>query len=106
MPCPGPFLFPHIAEYIYDICPLPDPDVSISILVCDVERNLSFVLLVSVHVYSPYAIAGSTHFRVVHLSLQADVNVAFEVINKHCSHLYSRTCSKILDILVGIATCR
>ena len=39
MPCPGPFHFSHIADYIYDFCPLPDPDVGLSILVCDVEHT-------------------------------------------------------------------
>ena len=29
MPCPGPFHFSHIADYIYDLCPLPDPDVGL-----------------------------------------------------------------------------
>ena len=40
MPCLGPFHFSHIAGYICDFCPLPDPDVDLSILVvvCDVER--------------------------------------------------------------------
>ena len=37
MPCPGPFNFSHIADYIYDFCPLPDPDVVLSILVSDVK---------------------------------------------------------------------
>ena len=39
MPCPGPFRFSHIADYIYGFCPLPDPDVGFSILVCDVEHK-------------------------------------------------------------------
>ena len=38
MPCPGQFNFSHIADYIYDFCPLPDPDVGLSILVSDVEH--------------------------------------------------------------------
>ena len=41
MPCPGPFHFSYSLDYIYDFCPLPDPDVGISIFVCDVE-NTSF----------------------------------------------------------------
>ena len=36
---PGPFHFSHIADYIYDFCPLPDLDVGISILVRDVEHT-------------------------------------------------------------------
>ena len=39
MPCPGPFHLSHIADYVYDFCPLPDPDVGLSILVCDVEHT-------------------------------------------------------------------
>ena len=39
MPCLGPFHLSHIADYIYDCCPLPDPDVSLSIPVFDVERT-------------------------------------------------------------------
>ena len=39
MPCPGPFHFPHSVHYIYDFCPLPDPDVGPSIFVCDVEHT-------------------------------------------------------------------
>ena len=36
---PGPFHFSHIADYIYDFCPLPDLDVGLSILVRDVEHT-------------------------------------------------------------------
>ena len=39
MPCPGPLHFSHIADYIYDCCPLPNPDVGPSIFVCDVEHT-------------------------------------------------------------------
>ena len=39
MPCPGPFHFSYSVHYIYDFCPLPDPDVVISIFVCDVEHT-------------------------------------------------------------------
>ena len=39
MPCPGPFHFSHSVHYIYDFCPLPDPDVGPSIFVCDVEHT-------------------------------------------------------------------
>ena len=27
MPCPGPVHFSHVADYVYDFCPLSDPDV-------------------------------------------------------------------------------
>ena len=39
MPCPGPFHFSYSVDYIYDFCPLPDPDVRLSIFVCDVEHT-------------------------------------------------------------------
>ena len=42
MPCPGPFHCSHIADYIYDFCPHPDPDVGLSIIVCDVEHTFPF----------------------------------------------------------------
>ena len=41
MPCPGPFHFSHVDDYIYDFCLLPDPEVGPSVLVCDIE-NTSF----------------------------------------------------------------
>ena len=44
MPCPGPFHFSHSVDYIYEFCPLPDPDVGHSIFVCDVEHT-SFILV-------------------------------------------------------------
>ena len=39
MPCPGPFHYSHSVDYIYDFCPLSDPDVGLSIFVCDVEHT-------------------------------------------------------------------
>ena len=39
MPCPGPFNFSHSVDYIYEFCPLPDPDVGPSIFVCDGEHT-------------------------------------------------------------------
>ena len=39
MPCLEPFNFSHIADYIYDFCSLPDPDVGLSIRVCYVEHT-------------------------------------------------------------------
>ena len=39
MPCPGPFHFAYSVDYIYDFCLLPDPDVGLSIFVCDVEHT-------------------------------------------------------------------
>ena len=71
MPCPGPFHFSHSVDYIYDFCPLADPDVGLSlymyvmlsillsILVC-AAASLFCACLVSVQVSAPYVIAGST----------------------------------------------
>ena len=45
VPYPGPLPDSHIADYIYDFRPLPDPDVGLSVLVCDVENTyFHFVL--------------------------------------------------------------
>ena len=47
MPCPGPFPFSYMADYIYDFCPLADPDLGLSILVFHnysvITKNNSFV---------------------------------------------------------------
>ena len=69
MPCPGPFHFSHSVDYIYEFCPLPNPDVG-PISVCDVELLLSILVcaaaslfcacLVSVQTSAPYVIAGGT----------------------------------------------
>ena len=37
MPCQGPFNFSYSVDY--DFCPLPDPDVGLSIFECDVEHT-------------------------------------------------------------------
>ena len=39
MPCLGPFNLSYSVHYIYDFCPLPDPDVGLSIFVCAVEHT-------------------------------------------------------------------
>ena len=44
MPCPGPFHFSHSVHYIYDFCPLPDPDIGPPNFVCDVEHTFHFGL--------------------------------------------------------------
>ena len=48
MPCLGPFHFSHSVDYIFDFCPLPDPDVGLSIFVCDVEHTYLTLLLCSI----------------------------------------------------------
>ena len=81
--------FSHIADYIYDFCPLPNPDVGLSILVCDVEHTSfhfglcgrKFVLCLFGQCPGLCTICHSwQHTGVVHLSLQADGKVAFEDI--------------------------
>ena len=60
MPCPGPFHFSHSLDYIYEFCPLPDPDVDISIFVCDVEHISIFVCDVEhTYVYVYYVVVLS-----------------------------------------------
>ena len=39
MPCPGSFHLSYSVNYVYDFCPLPDPDVGLSIFICDVEHT-------------------------------------------------------------------
>ena len=90
MPCPGPFHFSHSVDYyIYDFCPLPYPDVGLSVFVCDVEHTSfhfglcgrKFVLCLFGQCPCLCTICHSwQHTGVVHLSLQADGKVAFEDI--------------------------
>ena len=89
MPCPGPFHFSHSVDYIYEFCPLPDPDVGPSIFVCDVEHTSfhfglcgrKFVLCLFGQCPDLCTICRNwQHTGVVHLSLQADGKVAFEDI--------------------------
>ena len=87
MPCPGPFHLSYSVDYIYDFCPLPDPDVGLSIFVCDVEHTSfhfglcgrKFVLCLFGQCPSICTICHRwQHTGVVNLSLQADGEVAFE----------------------------
>ena len=89
MPCPGLFHFSHSVHYIYNFCPLPDPDVGPSIFVCDVEHTSfhfglcgrKFVLCLFGQCPGLCTICHSwQHTGAVHLSLQADGEVAFEDI--------------------------
>ena len=78
VPGPGPLHFSHIADYMYDFCYLPDPDVDLSLLVCDVEyTSFHFGLCGRKFVLCLF---GWQLTGVVHLSLQADGKVAFENI--------------------------
>ena len=89
MPCPVPFHLSHTADYIYDFCRLPDPDIGLSIPVCDVEHTSfhfglcgrKFVLCLFGQYLGFWTTCHSwQHTRVVHLSLQVDGKVAFEYI--------------------------
>ena len=89
MPCPGPFHFSHSVDYIYECCPLPDPDVDPSIFECDVEHTSfhfgmcgrKFVLCLFGQCPGLCTICHSwQQTGVVHLSLQADGKVVFEDI--------------------------
>ena len=70
MPCPGPFHCSYCVDYIYDVCPLPDPDVGLSIFVCDVEHTSfhfglcgrKFVLLEQSSVSIKIRFANNTDF--------------------------------------------
>ena len=67
MPCPGPLHFTNIADYVYDFCPLPVPDVSPSVLVCDVEHT-SFhfgVLLLKSSLWLAYAAQPAAILRCI-----------------------------------------
>ena len=74
MPCPGPFHCSHSVDYIHYFCPLPDPDVALSIflslyvmlsillsiLVC-AAASLFCACLVSVQVSAPYVMTVPSH---------------------------------------------
>ena len=56
MLCPGSFHFSHIADYIYDFCPLPDPDVgqflSLALSLYDMlSRLLSSLVCAAAHFF-------------------------------------------------------
>ena len=87
MPCPGPFHVSHIADYIYDFCPVPDTDVDLSILTYDDEHtSFHFGLCTCVLCLFGQCPGIRTtchswqHTSVVHMSPQADGKVAFEDI--------------------------
>ncbi len=89
--CPAQdhFIFCHSVDYIYELCPFPDPYVGPSIFVCDVEHTSfhfglcgrKFVLCLFGQYLGFWTTCHSwQHTRVVHLSLQVDGKVAFEDI--------------------------
>ena len=89
MPRPGPFHFSHSVDYIYEFCPLPNPDFGPSIFVCNVEHTSfhfglcgrKFVLCLFGQCPGLCTICHSWHHTgVVHLSFQADGKVVFEDI--------------------------
>ena len=63
MPCPGPFHFSHSVDYIYEFCPVPNPDVGPSIFVCDVEHtSFHFGLCVKLHVWKTNSLSSLHSF--------------------------------------------
>ena len=88
--CPAQDHFIYLTvDYIYDFCPFPDPDVGLSVLVCDVEHTSfhfalggrNFVLCFFGQCPGLCTKCHSwQHTGVVHLSLQADGKVDFEDI--------------------------
>ena len=87
--CPAQDHFSHSVHYIYDFCPLPDPDVGPSIFVCDVEHTSlhfglcgrKFVLCLFGQCPGLCTICHSwQHTGVVNLSLHVDGEVPFEDI--------------------------
>ena len=69
MPCPGPFHLSYSVDYIYDFCPLPDPDVGLSVFVCDVE-NTSFhfclcgrKFVLCLYIYIDSKVSGFVNFN-------------------------------------------
>ena len=91
-PCPGQFHFSYSIDYIYDFCPLPNPDVGLSTFVRDDEHRgptsfhfgmccRKFVLCLFGQCPGLCTIYHSwQHTGVVNMSLQADSKVAFEDI--------------------------
>ena len=85
--CPAQdhFIFLTLLILSLTFCPLPDPDVGLSILVCDVEHtsfhfSRTFVMCLFGKCPGLCTICHNSwqHTRVVHLSLQTNGKVAFE----------------------------
>ena len=96
MPCQGPL---HLYHIVYDVCPLSDPDVDPSVLVCDVKHTSFHSGLAAASLFSACLTSARfcniwhswQHSGVVHLSLRADGKVAFEV-HHHTSYFYILIC--------------
>ena len=85
MPCPGPF---HFSYNVDDFCPLSDPDVGLSIFVCDVEHTSfhfgmcgrKFIMCLFGQYPGICTICHRwQHTGVVHLSLQADGRLLLKI---------------------------
>ena len=118
MACPGPFHFSHSVDYIYEFCPLPNPDVGPSIFVCDVEHTSfhfglcgrKFVLCLFGQCPGLCTICHSwQHTGVVHLSFQADGKdnagdkitegiLMAEELNMHFSSVFTREDTSSLPV--------
>ena len=61
VPFPVPLHCPHDADSVCDFCPLPNPDVGPSVLVCDVKHTFPFWSM-SPQVYAVSVIYCIEHF--------------------------------------------
>ena len=93
VPCTGPLNLSHIADYIYDLCPLPDPDVDCLCLYVMLSFSLWSRLPQVYHVHACWvsmSLHHNTNYDIlsasVHLSLQADGNVSFDDITVFAFH--------------------
>ena len=97
----------QFADYSYDLCPLPDPDVGFSVFVCDVEHILSMLvcaatcllvqmarLLLKRSRCLAYSAQRAMAYRGISLSwyildavILFQVNVAFNIFYQHIVHV-------------------
>ena len=100
MPCPGPFHFSHSVDYIYEFCPLPNPDVGPSIFVCDVEHTsfhfghlMDYIIIIIVHL----------RLRLYNLCVCSTLTHACEAWNltKAASRILNGFNSRCLNVITG-----
>ena len=84
MPCPGPFNCSHSVDYIYDFCPLLDPDVDISIFVCDVEHTSFHVGLCG----RKFVLGLFVLVLFLEAVVLSRVHVALDIFYQHIVHVY------------------
>ena len=102
MPCQDHFICLTVLIISVIFFPLPDPDVGLSICVCDVEHTSfhfcmcgrKFVLCLFGQCPGLWTICHSwQHTGVVHLSLQADGKVPFEDVKRYQEEAYPKALS-------------